>query len=343
MQPVTNRIKGLIDELLDREYFDAAEATLNAVGTNATGGRLGQSLQALRVEAQRLAGLNQSLSPDNAVYRSFRADLDRFMQSSSFLLDSTAPTMQSLGLQAAETLTKGLAFGDVNDAQLQLIGVQWNRPNPEAVNALVNYVNSPAWQDSLGKYVDYIPSVANKLIVQGFVSGRSAITIVDDLTAMMNSLPRSEANSLLRSVQLTSYRDATVIQQVANADIIDYVIRIAALDNRTCLSCIALHGTRLEVGERVDDHRNGRCTSISVVKGRPRSVESGEFWLNNQTSARQQEIMGQANYNAWKAGAVQLNDFVHKGTDPIFGNAVTENSLKGILGEEAQRYYARNQ
>ena len=71
-------------------------------------------------------------------------------------------------------------------------------------------------------------------------------------------------------------------------------------------------------------------------------LKTGETWLNNQTEQTKQEIMGGANYRAYSDGVVSLQDFVHKGTDPIFGDIVQENSLKGILGNAAQHYYEWN-
>jgi len=60
------------------------------------------------------------------------------------------------------------------------------------------------------------------------------------IRTIAENMPGYTANTLMRTLQLTSYRDATAASQNANISIIDQVIRIAALDDRTCLSCITL-------------------------------------------------------------------------------------------------------
>lgn len=343
------RTKQLVDNLLERGHFEAVGSTLDAIGVGADRGRMAASLNALQMEAQRLSQAGLPLSPDNPVFRVFQADLDDFLRSTVVLIDGSAETLQAVGVQNAATLTRQLALGSISDEALRLVGVTWNQPDPDALVSLIRYVDSPEWEASLSRYQGYINGIVEQHFIRDFAMGVNPMRTVDDLVMLMRGrgdkppLTVSAAESLTRTLINTAYRDSTALHQVANADIIDYVIRIAALDHRTCLSCIALHGTRLEVGERVDDHRRGRCTSIAVIKGRPRSVESGESWLNSRPEADQEVIMGGANYRAYKDGAVQLQEFVHKGTDPIFGDIVQEQSLKGILGDGAQRYYQRNQ
>jgi hypothetical protein len=159
------------------------------------------------------------------------------------------------------------------------------------------------------------------------------------LTQAIADVPRYQANTLMRTLQLTAYRDATAIHQAANANLIARVVRIAALDDRTCLSCLALHGTEVPVGERVDDHYSGRCIGISVVRGREVNVQTGEDWLRGLPEERQRTIMGPAKFEAWKAGAVRLQEFVARRDDPVFGQMVQEASLKGLLGAAGSRTY----
>jgi len=343
------RTKQLVDELLDREYYKVIGQTLDAIGVGANRGAMGRSLQALEVEAARLAGLGQQLNPNNTVYRMFQSDLDDFLRASVTLIDGSAEALQAVGIKQAGILTRELAFGNLSDDALQTFGIVWNTPDPEALQRIVQYVDSDAWVESLSGYRGYINEVVENTIIRNFAMGVNPGETVMQLFDLMQgigdkpALTISAADSLTRSLVLTAQRDSQALHQVANADIISRVIRIAALDLRTCLTCIALHGTEIPLGERVDDHRRGRCISITEVKGRPRSIESGGIWFNKQSEDRQRKIAGGANFNALQDGAVTLNDFVKKGDDPIFGSIVQENSLVGILGPQAQQYYMRNQ
>ena len=114
---------------------------------------------------------------------------------------------------------------------------------------------------------------------------------------------------------------------------------IAVLDDRTCMSCISLHGTRLPINARVDDHHSGRCDSVTKVRGLPVPVvESGEDWFNRRTDSQQQAQMGVAAWHAWQAGAFNLDQYPRPYTDDLFGDMIGHNSLVGILGAKAQEF-----
>jgi hypothetical protein len=126
---------------------------------------------------------------------------------------------------------------------------------------------------------------------------------------------------------------------VANADILESQVRIAALDSRVCLCCIALHGKRYPIGDPILDHFNGRCIGVPVVRGRVLNIETGVQWFNRLPVSQKTAIAGYANYNALQQRAVSMEDFVQEVQNPIFGAMVQESSLVGILGQDAQRYY----
>jgi len=98
----------------------------------------------------------------------------------------------------------------------------------------------------------------------------------------------------------------------------------------------------MPVGARVDDHHNGRCVGIPVVVGARVNVPTGEAWLRGLPESRQRRIMGPSAFRAWQQGAVNLNEFVDQGHDPVFGRMVFPKSLKGILGNRATQFYGRN-
>ncbi len=116
-----------------------------------------------------------------------------------------------------------------------------------------------------------------------------------------------------------------------------YIANGLAVHN--CIACIALHGTTLRLDEPVLDHHRGRCVSVVKIKNIPLSVPTGVDWFGNLPEGEQRTIMGHAAYEAWKAGAVQLRDFVKPYQDDLFGEMIQAASLKGILGEAAKQYY----
>lgn len=81
------------------------------------------------------------------------------------------------------------------------------------------------------------------------------------------------------------------------------------------------------------------CTSVGILKGRPVNVQTGADWFGSLSEAQQREQMGPGAYAAWQAGAIRLEDFPHRYDDPVFGQMIRENSLKGLLGDAARNYY----
>jgi hypothetical protein len=339
--PPTNRVGELTRRLLDRGYETATRASLDAIGASTNDGLIAQRLRELAAEAERLAAAGQRLTVDNAVLRALQADLDPVLAADRRRLAQAATQAQTAGTNAAGVLTRELALPGVSDAQLRVIGVRWNVPDPEAVNALVGYTNSTGWAQELDAYGPRVQEVIRNQSVRGVVEGWSPIRTAREITRMAQDFPRAQAETLARTVQLTSYRDAAVIHRMANADILTEQIRVAALDDRTCMACVALHGTRLPIDARIDDHHNGRCTSISVVRGRPRSVESGETWFENLSPSQQRAQMGDAAWLAWQEGKLRLRDLARTYRDPVFGQMVGEASLSGVLGDGAREYVLR--
>lgn len=300
-----------------------------------------QRLDDLTAEAARLNQQGDAMKPNNPVLRALLADLDPVLRRNAAYIDAASADVQASAIQAASTLTRELALPGLNDQQLAGIGVRWANPDPEAVHALVQYTSSDAFETSLTKYQTGIRDVVRNVAIRGIADGQNPLQTARDIRRAVQGLPPHYANSLMRTLQLESYRSASAISQQANSDILEGAIRVATLDARTCLTCIALHGTALGVGQKVESHHQCRCVSVPIVRGRPRTVQTGVDWFTAQSAARQREIMGAANYAAYADGAVTLQDYVQPYQDPVFGSMLRQASLKGILGAGAKQYYAR--
>lgn len=342
-RPKQGTIQDLINGLLDRGYTREVQPVLNAVARSVNSGLIQTRLDQLDKEVQRLIDAGEKLTPDNPVMRALLADLDDTMKVNARVVDGAAEAVQQTGINAASTIQRQLALPGITDQQLARLGVTWNKPDPAAVAQLVQYSQSDNWANLLAQYGQGIVDTVNNQAIRGIASGWSPLRTARNIRDITENLPASQANTLMRTLQLTSYRDGTAIQQTANQDIASQVIRIAALDARTCLSCIALHGTVIwdsetDAGQpvpRVDDHWNGRCTSVVQVKGRPLNVQTGVDWFNNLSTERQQQQASFADspgkWQAFQNGDVTLQDFVHQHQDDTFGQMVTEATLSGAL------------
>lgn len=338
--PKQGTVQDLINGLLDRGYNATVQPVLNAVARSTNSGLIQQRLDELDAEVQRLMDAGEKLQPDNPVLRALLADLTDVMDVNGRIVDSAAEPLQQTAVNAAATIQRQLALPGMTNAQLASIGIKWNVPDPEAVMRLVGYSQSPQWSATLAKYGSDVVGIVNNQAIQGIAYGWSPLRTAREIRHMTELLPAHQANNLMRTLQLTSYRDSTAANQTANVDIIADVIRLAALDARTCLSCVAQHGMVIWSGERnagdpvprVDDHHSGRCTGVVRVKGRqPLNIVTGPQWFAALPESRQQQQASFANspgkWDAFKNGKVQLSDFVEKYNDPTFGDMVREASL----------------
>jgi len=100
---------------------------------------------------------------------------------------------------------------------------------------------------------------------------------------------------------------------------------------RTCMSCVAMHGTQHGVGEVLNDHYTGRCAAVPVVRGFENPVEqTGEEWFAAQDEATQRSLLG-VKYTAWSEGKFGLADIPGITVDEVYGPMRVEKSLRELV------------
>jgi len=81
-----------------------------------------------------------------------------------------------------------------------------------------------------------------------------------------------------------------------------------------------------------DEHPNGRCTAVPIVRGVPEPQwENGATWFANQSEDTQREILGAGRFEAYKNG-VSLSDMSTHVSDPTWGGAFVPTAV-GNLGQ----------
>jgi hypothetical protein len=145
----------------------------------------------------------------------------------------------------------------------------------------------------------------------------------------------ADALRFVRTAQLWTYREANRASMVVNQDVLDGWVWNTNFDKRTCMSCVVMHGTIHPVEEVLNDHHNGRCVAIPLVKGfTPVIQETGIEWFEKQSEATQRAMMGREYYHAWKGGAYQLSEMTTVHRDEVYGDMRTEARLWQLLGAE---------
>ena len=153
----------------------------------------------------------------------------------------------------------------------------------------------------------------------------------------------ARALRIARTEQIRAYREATHQNYLRNVDLLDGWVWLSAANRRTCPSCWGMHGTRHPLTERLDDHPQGRCVMVPIVKGRPLAVPTGEALFQELPVADQVAVLGQAGRLAWSEGAVKLADFVGRKNDPQWGTMRYAKSLRQVLGKEKALEWVRRE
>lgn len=334
----------LLRGLLDSGYTDATAQVIRAISTGADREPLRTRLAQFDARAAELAAAGEQMSEDDPVLRALLADFGDQLRRDALLIDTAAPDLQSLGIDAAGQFFRQTTIPGLTDAMLAGFGIEWNSPDPEAINAAVQFTTSEAWAAELAKYQTGIESQVREIALRGIVSGRGPLDIAREVRGAIDSIPAYRANSTMRTLQLESYRTGAALHQDANRGILEVQIRIAALDARTCLCCISEHGKELPIGEKVVDHDQGRCTSITKLKGQVGDIifqryvnneqvnfKTGEEWFNALPEDQQRAIAGPGALEALERGDVRLADFVQPYNSAIYGPMIRQSSLRNAL------------
>ena len=193
------------------------------------------------------------------------------------------------------------------------------------------------------QYVGDAAQALSERMVTGLVAGWNPRKLARELRKDFG-MGLTDSLRLARTEQLRAYRTATLESYKANGDIVKGWRRLAAKDSRTCAACLFLDGKEYSTQEEMDDHPNGRCALVPIAKTyaelgidapEPQyTPESGREWFERQDEATQRKILGTGRYDAWKAGAFELEDIPHKTHDPVWGDSWTPRPLWDLLGAE---------
>jgi hypothetical protein len=165
----------------------------------------------------------------------------------------------------------------------------------------------------------------------GYNPRKIASIIVDALGQALTDTLRT-----VRTANLWAYREANRATYIANQQYLAGWVWHANLnDDRTCMSCIAMHGTVHPLDEPLDDHHNGRCAPIPLVIGRENPVESGVDWFENLSEAEQRSRMGAKFFEAWQDGKFKLADMPGQYDDDVYGQMRRSRTLQDLLGDES--------
>jgi len=287
-----------------------------------------------RLDASALGGLS---SYQTLLVR-LEAELSDFARIAQGQVSGAADDATAAGIDSARQIAIAVARRQ-NDAVGALVGAAWVSPAPEAVARLIDYADgAPArtrW-DAFG--ANAAQTIADTLIA-GIAQGKNPREIAGLLMTFVDGVPLAWAETTARTSVLWSYRAANHATFAANSDVVEGWRWSSAKDLRTCPSCWAMDGRIFPLTEVLNDHHNGRCAPIPVVRGAQwvRDLPSGAEVFAGLPAAQQRAILGAGAFDLYRDGRVTLNDFSRTYNDPIYGDMRRAATLGELTGRGRTR------
>ncbi len=152
-------------------------------------------------------------------------------------------------------------------------------------------------------------------VAQGLNSKKIAMNMADGL-----GIGLQKAMNTARTETMRAYRSAALMQYDASGIVAGYK-RVSARDSDVCPGCLFTDGQYYEDLMQFDEHNEGRCSLVPVLKNVPEPTwQSSTDWFANQSSDVQEQILGSGRFEAWKNGT-PLEAMVKKVSGPVWGGA----------------------
>lgn len=295
-----------------------------------------------RIEQKRVAGENVPVSwlyTDQRI-RKLLAEVESQVQSWA----------DDVAAQADELQQGGAEIGlDESSAILSAVGATFIRLPKEALADMRGFLQdgSPL-SDLLSTFGADAKREWELALITGLAQGMNPRDVAR-LVTKAAAVPLSRAERIARTEMLRSYREAHHRNYQANADVVEGWIWQSALNTRTCASCIAMHGSFHKLGERLNDHPNGRCTPIPITKtfnelgvsglGDTRPLmRDGADWLLQQPPDIQDAVLGKEAGGLFRAGKVALHEFVQVKESKKWGPMRSVKPLAQVMKEKEDRW-----
>jgi len=310
--------------------------------------RLAEAYRGVLPELERvLRGLDDPLnsvySEDDArqvvAIEAMRARIARELRDLERVIASQASTLQAGGVGVGiETGAANMTAGGM--------GVAFNRPTVQSVVSAIDYVDSAAFRDAVGRLGTYHAEQIANLIISGQAQGQSPALIVRLAREYftVRRTPEADAYNLIQTTQIYSARRGTQAVYLENG-VSQWIWSANIGDARTCRACIAMHGTVHPTTDVLNDHHRGRCAMVPVTPtwrelgfadGGEVPIETGVDWFNRQDEETQRRAVGNnLLFEAIQRGEVAFSPDTIVGVydNPIFGEMRRARSFREIIGQ----------
>lgn len=168
-----------------------------------------------------------------------------------------------------------------------------------------------------------------KALISGIGRG---LGIKDVAKEMANGMGLGLERSLLiaRTEMMRAYRQGT-LAEYRESKVVRGFKRLVK-KSTACVACLMLDGEQYKVKEELEDHPNGKCQAVPLVRGMDDPAwETGRAYFEGLSEAEQRKLMGNQKFEAWKEGKFDLSAMAVKTSDPVWGSEPRVATVKELL------------
>lgn len=305
-------------------------------------------IQQARAQGQivNLSWLHQALRL-NKLQAQVTAEISRLLP----FLDATITAQQQQAITLSQTHAQELMLAGLGPAPLEaqaIVRASFQQLPIGAIETMVGFSSDGA---PLRQLLSHLPGDASARVTEALttaiiVGQHPRQTARDMQDALGGNLSR--ALTISRTETVRAYREATRQTYEQNSEVVTGWTWIASLTSRSCLACVAMHGTEHKSSERLNGHPNCRCVMVPITKSwaelgftdipdNRRPIEKGVDWFARQPASVQAEMMSKEALAAYQAGKIQLKDFVGVKRSQQWGSMRFERSTKDALQAAQKR------
>lgn len=261
--------------------------------------------------------------------------IERFAKQAAAEVEAQQKIAAEAAQQHAEEVTLGAIRALAPRAQVTFAALP-TRAIENMVGRFANGMPVTTLFDAMGAEA---AQQAQDVLVKGLAVGLHPNQAARKMRDLLG-VPLSRAQTIARTEMLGVYRDATLQSYRANDDLVQAWRWNAHLDARTCLSCVALHGTIHPLDEAMREHVSGRCVPSPVlvplaelgdVQARVRRQagldRTGQDYWDGLSDAEKAKRLGPAKWQLYQDGEIDLQDLVYADSNPIWGVQYREASI----------------
>ena len=253
--------------------------------------------------------------------------------------------------QMAPGLARQLALANLPPELRAIMEAAWTHLPTQTVQELLTMLapGSPLHQALVTDLGPTIAKAVEEALLDGIALGYNPRKVAAIIRKTLGQ-GLSWALRTSRTSMLYAHRQSTMATYRANSGIVKGWIWHAELGPRTCIACIAQHGTEHTLDETLNDHHNGRCAMVPKTiswadlgyTGIPERapMQTGREWFEKLSPGQQAAMFeNKAMYRAWQKGAIGWDDLIGEHEDAVYGKMLQLPSLEALLGAGANAYY----